>query len=180
LWTGYAAMSSLLIEAHLDMLPTSDERFRVLKAAFEWTTGVYLPAKLVTREASRESEYVKKDEPRGVSRDQGHVLTRPQLDELAKLCIKAFERAAASDSKSHSQLKDILDWWNRWSRSSGAAKDYFRKMVATDDGLLTLLVQYFGGKLSDDEQQKSVDRLFDRGLTDFEQFMPVDEVKVPR
>ena len=176
-WTGYAAMSCLLIEAHLDMLPTSDERFTILKTAFERTTGVYLPAKLLTREGSRESEYMKKDAPRGVSRDQGHVLTRPQLDELGKLCIKAFKRAAASDSlKRHPQLKDILGWWLHWSRPSDAAKVYFRKLVATVDGLAFLLEQYLGGKLSEDAHRKWVERLYDSGLSDFEQFMPVDEI----
>ena len=176
-WTGYAAMSCLLTEVHLDMLPTSDERFSVLKEAIERTTGVYLPAKLLTRQGSRENEYVQKDAPRGVSRDQGHVLTRPQLDELGKLCIKAFERAAASDSlKRHSQLKDILGWWLHWSRTSYAAKVYFRKLVATDDGLAFLLEQYLGGKLSEDAHRKWVERLCDLGLSDFEQFMPIDEI----
>lgn len=172
-------MSCLLIEAHLDILPASDDRFRVLKAAFERTTGVYLSAKLLTREGSRANAYNQRDAPRGVSRDQGRVLTRPQLDALGKLCIEAFERAAASDSlKKHSQLKDILGMWLRWSSHSDAPKAYFRELVAKDDGLIPLLEQYLGGKLSEDEHRRLIERLYDSGLNEIEQFMPVAEVKL--
>jgi hypothetical protein len=106
------------------------------------------------------------------------VLENAQLDELARICIQHFEQAAESGSlQSHPKLQEILLWWLNWSRPSDAARVYFRKLVATDAGLLALLEQYLGGKLSDDEHQKFVDRLFNRGLIDFEEFMPVDELE---
>ena len=178
LWEGFSAIACYLIEAHLDNLSSGSARFAVLKSAFEATNGIYLPACLLRREGSRANEYTKKDKPRGITREEVGVLENAQIDELARICIHYFEQAAESGSlQSHAKLQDILGWWLQWSRTSDAAKVYFRKLVATDAGLLTLLEQYLGGKLSDDAHQKFVDRLFDRGLTDFEQFMPADEVK---
>lgn len=120
----------------------------------------------------------KQYEPQGISREQRGVLENAQLDELARICIRHFEQAAESGSlQSHAKLQDILVWWLQWSRPSVAAKVCFRQLVATDGGLLTLLEQFFGSKLSDDAHQKFIERLSDRGLIDFEQFMAVDEVK---
>lgn len=178
LWAGFTAMACGLIEAHLDKLVTSAERFGVLKAAFEATKGIYLPASLLRREGSRANEYVKKWQPRGFSKDERGVLENEQLTQLAQICVRHFEQAAASGAiRKHPKLKDILEWWLYWSRPSDAAKVYFRKLVATDDGLAVLLEQYLGGKLSEDEHQKFIERLYNRGLSDFEQFLPVDEVK---
>lgn len=176
-WTGYAATSCLLIEVHLNMLTSSDERFELLKVIFERTSGVYLPALLLTRLGSAENEYARKDLPRGVSRDQAKVLTRPQLDELGTLCIKAFERMAASGKlKNHLKLREILLWWTRWIPTSDGPKGYFREMVASDDGLIKILGQFLGGKLENDPNRQFVERMFDPGLSELEQFMPAEQI----
>lgn len=178
LWAGFTAMACVLIEAHLDKLASSADRFGVLKAAFEATKGIYLPASLLRREGSRANEYDKKWKSRGFSKDERGVLENEQLKELAQICTRHFGEIAESGAlKKHPKLNDILEWWLHWSRPSDAAKVYFRKLVATDDGLAVLLEQYLGGKLSEDEHQKFIERLYNRGLSDFEQFMPVDEVK---
>ena len=176
-WTDFAAMSCLVIGSHLDMQPTSGGRFRVLKEVFEGTNGIYLPAKLLTVEAEREGQYTRKEQQRGASRDERRVLTRKQLAELSQLCIQAFERAAASDGlRCHSRLKEILNWWLRWSTPSDAAKVYFRSLVSSDDGLALLLRQYLGGRLREDGHWDLVDTLYDSALADLEQFMPADEI----
>ena len=178
LWKGFTAMACLLIEAHLEKLPIGRDRFAILKSSFEATNGVYLPASLLRREQSRANEYVEKFKPRGFSPEERRVLENAQLNELAHICVRHFEQAAESGALlKHPKLKDILDWWLHWSRPSDAAKVYFRKLVATDDGLAVVLEQYLGGKLSDDEHQKFIELMYDRGLSDFEQFMKVDEVK---
>ena len=111
LWEGFSATACYLIEAHLEKLSSGSARFAVLKSAFERTPGIYLPAYLLRREGSRANEYVKKDQPRGFSREEMGVLENAQLDELARICIQHFEQAAESGSlQSHAKLQDILVW----------------------------------------------------------------------
>jgi predicted KAP-like P-loop ATPase len=175
---GLSAMACELIEAHLDKLPTVSERFTVLRSSFEATNGAYLPARLLCREQARANRNDKEYAHQGVSREQRGVFTNEQLNELARICVRNFEKAAESGwLQSHPRLEEILSWWLGWAKSPDSVKAYFRKLMATDDGLLILLEQYLGGKLSEDEHQKMVETLYDKGLSDFEQFMPVDEVK---
>jgi predicted KAP-like P-loop ATPase len=177
-WTGYAALSCLLIEGHLDKLPTTAERFAVLKSSFERTEGTYLPAYQLHREGSRVDQYTQKDKPRGFSRAQSGVLEDAQLDELAGVCVGHFERAASSGAlRAHSKLKDILDWWLQWGKAPDGAKRYFRELIATDDGVIKVLEHYLGGKIGEDGPQRFLERMFDRGLSDFDQFVAVDEFK---
>lgn len=178
LWEGFSAIACSVIEAHLAKLRGGTERSTVLKSCFENTTGIYLPAALLRREESRANEYAQKVAPTGVTREQHGALENAQLDELARICLSRFYQAAKSGSlQAHAKLKNILDWWFHWSRGSEAVKGYFNEMVRSDSGLLTLLDQYLGMKLSEDPRQQLVNRQFDHGLIDFEQFMPVEEIK---
>ncbi len=178
LWNGYSAMSSLLIEAHLDKLGTVAERFAVLKQVFERTKGIYLPVRQLLREGSRANEFKTLPKSVGLSSEQYRVLEVMQLEELAAICVRHVEQTAASGALlSHPKLKELLDVWLRWGGPSKPAEAWFRKMVATDDGLLTLLENFLGSKLSEDFRQKFINRLYDEGLTKLEQFMPAEDIK---
>jgi hypothetical protein len=170
------SIGCLLIEGHLNKLPTGSERFLVLQASFDETNGIYLPACLLRSEGSRGKEHQKDYEPRGISREQRGVLTEEQLNVLGRICLRHFEQAATSGVlQTHPKLQEVLAWWLRWSAPSDAAKVYFRKLVATDEGLLTLFEQYLGRKLSDD-RPSFLGHLDDISLSEFGEFMSVDEI----
>ena len=175
---GLSARACDLIEAHLDKLPAGPNRFGALRASYEGTKGVCLPARLLCRERARANKHDKEYEDRGISREQRNVLTNEQLDQLASICVTNFENAAESGSlQSNPRLEEILGWWLGWSKSPASVKAYFQKLVATDEGLLILLEQFLSGKLSDDDQRKMVESLYPKGLTEFEQFMSVEEIR---
>lgn len=167
-----------MIEVHLEKLAARDEKFEVLKSSFEKKNGVYLPAVLLRRERSRAEDYKKRHEPRGVSRDQMYILEEAQLDELREICVRHFNSAAETGSlQSNRQLKDILFFWLYWDTSPNPAKEFFRKLVQTDEGLLLILESFLGEKVSEDYGANISDFLFEKGLSEFEYFMSVEEVK---
>jgi predicted KAP-like P-loop ATPase len=171
---GLPATTYRLIKAHLDKVGDACARFTKLKSAFETSKGVYLPGYVLNREKQRAADHDKNYAPSNISREQRFVLSDEQLSELAQICIGKFAAAATADLlAANAGLPDILVWWLRWSSSSSAISDFFRKMVQSDDGLLRLLEHYLGRKLD----QKGQPVVYEVGLTDFEQFVPVEEVK---
>lgn len=173
LWTGLAAVSCSLVDEHLAKVNSQAKRFSILKDVFEKTTGVYLPACQAKREWTRVEEFKKKDEPRGFSRKDCAVLEDEQLNQLASICLKRFSEAAKSGVlKTHPCLNEVLSLWWAWSRGSNEPKDYFRELSETDDGLLVLLERFLGKRVGG--ESRFVDRLFDRGLSDFEPLADVN------
>lgn len=175
---GLAAISFYLIEAHLQRLSTRDERFATLKRSFLQTGGIYVPAWLLWRQISLAEDHIQNHEPRGITRDQRGILEKAQLDELVVLCVKTFEKAAASGNlKRHPKLREVLAWWLQWSRASSTPHAYFRELAGTDDGVTILLEQYLGERLSDDSRRQFLQSMYDRGLNGMDRFIPIEEVK---
>ncbi len=176
-WDGISARACELIEAHLEKPANARHRFSILKPLFQQTKGVYLPAFHAEEEQRRVHRFEQEDKPLGRKREDRGILENEQLNELKTLCIGRLERAAKEGTlKQHVELKQILQWWLHWGKSD-APKDYFKQLAATTDGLLILLERFLGDRLSDEVHSQFINLLSDRGLSDFEEFMSVDDLK---
>jgi predicted KAP-like P-loop ATPase len=150
--TGADLQTARLIYLLLQRLDNPVDRKRIITNAINRTTKIFLPVYLVALIGPD------KDEVRAGETLRELGLSVDDLGELQTLCISKIRRCADIGELSKSpHLGMILFRWLAWGEES-EVKDYVSRLVATDEGVLDLLVGLTSEVLSDAGRSVRIDK----------------------